>query len=175
MNTAIISLDGSKRTEIIKSFVADVVKSDRKSIDTPRRFKTDKLVAKRIAPKQLRYKTTASLISLDIKETKRLQTIINNAKFNGLVENIIKKSDPIAYEVRTFIKRCRIISYFLLFCSFLCIFGGFLRIFLHQKVDAYFICFVIISFCCLSLFVTLRLIIREWKKNKNVQQKNIAI
>ena len=79
----------------------------------------------------------------------------------------ILKRDEKNYQVSLFLKKCKKIEIVLIILLLLGIIGSGISVLLRNVVDAYLICFLVWVLSCLSLWITLRLIMKDWKVNQH--------
>ncbi len=84
---------------------------------------------------------------------------------NEIVSAILKQNTK-SLQISLFMEKCKRIEFILIIALLLGIIGSATMILLRNTVDAYFFCFFVWILSCISLWVTLRLIINDWKDNQ---------
>lgn len=84
---------------------------------------------------------------------------------NDIVSAILKQNTK-SLKITLFIEQCKRIEFIIIVAFLLGIIGSAAMILLRNTVDAYFFCFLVWILSCISLWVTLRLIINDWKDNR---------
>jgi len=152
-----------KNTPIVQLGTAKKFRPPKTKISSKDAFKsymnfviTNKLISKKI------------YIKPSPKNRSRQLGVSSNLDFGQYVEVIIKNRTNPKYR---YIKMCKKIRNYLYFSLFAGIASMFLYIFYNQVFNKYLICFFTWIFCCISLLITIQIIIKDWNNENGKKYK----